>query len=41
MPTTKDILDFIKKNDIEFVDLKFIDLLGTWQQLQVPIGVVN
>ena len=41
MTTPKDILDFIKKNDIEFVDFKFIDLLGTWQHLQVPIGVVN
>ena len=38
MTTPKDILDFIKKNDIEFVDFKFIDLLGTWQHLQVPIG---
>ena len=41
MTTPKDILDFIKKNDIEFVDFKFIDLLGTWQHLQVPIGAVN
>ena len=41
MTTPKDILDSIKKNDIEFVDFKFIDLLGTWQHLQVPIGVVN
>ncbi len=41
MTTPKDVLDFIKKNDIEFVDFKFIDLLGTWQHLQVPIGVVN
>ena len=41
MTTPKDILDSIKKNDIEFVDFKFMDLLGTWQHLQVPIGVVN
>ena len=41
MTTPKDVLDFIKKNDIEFVDFKFIDLLGTWQHLQVPVGAVD
>jgi glutamine synthetase len=41
MATPKDILDFIKKNEIEFVDLKFIDLLGTWQHVQVPISSIS
>jgi glutamine synthetase len=34
-------LDIIKSNEIAFVDLKFADLLGTWQHLTIPVSEVN
>ena len=30
-------LEFVKKKKIPIVDLKFIDLLGTWQHLFIPV----
>ncbi len=36
--TPKEVLDFAKKNDSKVVDLKFMDLLGTWQHFSVPTG---
>ncbi|MCU7494897.1 MAG: type I glutamate--ammonia ligase [Ignavibacteria bacterium] len=30
------VFDFIKENDIKFVDLKFMDFPGQWQHLTVP-----
>jgi glutamine synthetase len=30
-------LEFTKKNKIPIVDLKFVDLLGTWQHLFIPV----
>ena len=35
--TPKDFFDFAKKNSAEMVDLKFTDLLGTWQHCTFPI----
>jgi len=35
--TPKDFLDFAKKHSAEMVDLKFTDLLGTWQHCSFPI----
>jgi len=32
----KDVLDFAKKNNARMVDIKFMDLLGTWQHFTVP-----
>lgn len=32
-----EVLSFCKKNDVQMVDLKFVDLPGTWQHLTVPI----
>ncbi len=32
------VLDFIKKNDIMFVDLKFMDFPGQWQHFTVPVS---
>ena len=29
--TAKEVLDFAKKNKVEMVDVKFVDLIGTWQ----------
>ena len=34
--TPKEVIDFAKKNATEMVDLKFMDLLGTWQHFTVP-----
>jgi len=34
--TPKEVLDFAKKNKARVVDIKFIDLLGTWQHFSVP-----
>ena len=33
MATPQDILNLIKEQDIQMVDLKFVDLLGTWQHV--------
>ena len=36
--TPKEVIDFAKKNNTQMVDLKFMDLLGTWQHFTVPIS---
>ena len=33
MATSQDILNLINEKDIQMVDLKFVDLLGTWQHV--------
>jgi glutamine synthetase len=35
--TPKEFFDFAKKHKAEMVDLKFVDLLGTWQHCSYPI----
>ena len=35
--TPKEFFEFAKKNNAEMVDLKFVDLLGTWQHCSYPI----
>ena len=35
--TPKEFFDFAKKHDAKMVDLKFTDLLGTWQHCSFPI----
>ncbi len=37
--TSKDFFDFVKKHDAQMVDLKFVDMLGTWQHCSYPIGI--
>lgn len=37
--TPKDFFDFAKKHEAETVDLKFVDLLGTWQHCSYPIDL--
>ena len=32
MMKPKDFFDFAKTNKCEMIDLKFVDMLGTWQQ---------
>jgi glutamine synthetase len=36
--TPKEAVDLAKKNDARIVDMKFMDLLGTWQHFSVPIS---
>jgi glutamine synthetase len=37
--TPKEFLEFAKKNKANMVDLKFVDLLGTWQHCSYPIDI--
>ena len=37
MTTPKEVIEFAKQNEVEMVDLKFIDFLGTWQHFAVPV----
>jgi glutamine synthetase len=34
----KEVLKFIKDKDIQFVDFKFMDFVGTWQHFTIPAG---
>ena len=36
--TPKEVIDLAKKNSAVMVDMKFMDLLGTWQHFSVPIS---
>ena len=35
--TPREVLEFAKKHKVEVVDLKFIDLIGTWQHFTIPV----
>ncbi len=35
--TPKDVLKFIEEQKIRYVDLKFLDFIGTWQHFTVPV----
>ncbi|MFH1748131.1 MAG: type I glutamate--ammonia ligase [Planctomycetota bacterium] len=35
--TPEEVLEFAKKNNVEYVDLRFLDFPGLWQHLTVPI----
>ena len=37
MKTPKEVLDLIKKEGVEVVDLRFMDFPGIWQHFAVPI----
>ncbi len=39
--TPKDVLKKIEEEDIKIVDLRFIDLIGTWQHFSVPAHVIE
>ncbi|MBA2485505.1 MAG: type I glutamate--ammonia ligase [Nitrospira sp.] len=34
----REVLDFAKKNKVQVVDIKFVDLIGTWQHFTIPIS---
>ena len=35
--TSREVLEYAKKHKVEVVDLKFIDLIGTWQHFTIPV----
>ena len=37
----REVLEYAKKNKAQVVDLKFVDLLGTWQHFSIPIEELN
>ena len=37
--TPDEFLKFAKKNDAQMVDLKFVDMLGSWQHCSFPIDL--
>ena len=39
--TPKEFFAYMKKNGSEMMDLKFVDLLGTWQHCSFPIDVLD
>jgi len=39
--TPREVLDYAKKQKAQVVDLKFVDLLGTWQHFTIPIEELN
>ena len=39
--TPEKVLEFIKANHIEFVDLRFMDFPGLWQHTTVPVSELN
>ena len=36
--TPKEAVDFAKKNNARVLDIKFMDLLGSWQHFSVPVS---
>lgn len=34
----REVLEMAKKNKVQVVDLKFVDLIGTWQHFTVPVS---
>src|SRR5574341_2114318 len=34
----REVLEFAKKIKVQIVDLKFIDLIGTWQHFSIPVN---
>ena len=36
-----EFFDFAKKHSADMVDLKFVDMLGTWQHCSFPIALWN
>jgi glutamine synthetase len=37
----REVLEYAKKNKVQVVDLKFVDLIGTWQHFSIPIEELN
>ncbi len=39
--SVREILDFIKKENIDVVDLRFVDILGTWHHISIPSNALD
>jgi glutamine synthetase len=39
--SASEVLDFASERGVEMVDLKFVDLPGTWQHMTLPIGAID
>lgn len=39
--TENEVVQFIKEQEVQFVDVKFCDLLGTWQHFTVPVSEIS
>ncbi len=39
--TPKELLEFAKKNKVEMIDLKFMDIPGLWQHFAMPFGYLK
>ena len=37
----KSVLELMRNNDCDSLDIKFVDVPGTWQHVGLPIGEVN
>ena len=37
----KDFFSYAKKNQAEMVDLKFVDMLGSWQHCSFPVDILD
>ena len=37
----KDFFAYAKKNQAEMVDLKFVDMLGSWQHCSFPVDILD
>ena len=37
----REVLEFAKKHKAQIVDLKFVDLIGTWQHFSIPVEELN
>jgi glutamine synthetase len=36
--SVKDVLELVKKNKVEIVDFKFVDVPGLWHHFSIPAG---
>ena len=39
--TASEVLEFATERDVLLVDLKFVDLPGTWQHMTLPLGALD
>ena len=37
----QEVLSFIRANGIKFVDIKFVDLIGSWQHFTIPVNQLD
>lgn len=41
LTSPKDVLDFASRADLHIVDLKFVDLIGLWRHVSVPLNSID